>query len=428
MFFIIKSLLVLLLLALFAIPLVIIVTGIEPEPLIQPGKSLSHEDVERIKTLLKQHDPRRLKQDKVRTLALSQRDLNLLLDYSLARTLNITSRAELKPASATLGMTYPLPEKYSGNYLNAVASLSQRTGELRVDALQLGRMRLPGWLVNPVWQLFHTNLLRYSAEYREVLQTVEEFRLERDQVLLVYHWQPELAAQLKSSGYDLLFSADDKARVLAYHNELSRLASDFPGQRVSLEKIFPSLFTLASIRSDEPGDPQAENRALLQTLGIYVMGINADRFVEAPVKRGQHRMYLTVRGRHDLAQHFTVSAALTVSAGSGLANAIGLFKELDDSRGGTGFSFDDLLADRAGVRLAELATKTPHYARALQQRMRGQLSESDFMPTIDNLPPSIMELEFKQRYQDLDSEKYGLVDDEIERRIQRCPVYQLVRK
>jgi hypothetical protein len=428
MFFIIKSLLVLLLLALFAIPLVIIVTGIEPEPLIQPGKSLSHEDVERIKTLLKQHDPRRLKQDKVRTLALSQRDLNLLLDYSLARTLNITSRAELKPASATLGMTYPLPDKYSGNYLNAVASLSQRTGELRVDALQLGRMRLPGWLVNPVWQLFHTNLLRYSAEYREVLQTVEEFRLERDQVLLVYHWQPELAAQLKSSGYDLLFSADDKARVLAYHNELSRLASDFPGQRVSLEKILPSLFTLASIRSDEPGDPQAENRALLQTLGIYVMGINADRFVEASVKRGQHRMYLTVRGRHDLARHFTVSAALTVSAGSGLANAIGLFKELDDSRGGTGFSFDDLLADRAGVRLAELATKTPHYARALQLRMRGQLSESDFMPTIDNLPPSIMELEFKQRYQDLDSEKYGLVDDEIERRIQRCPVYQLVRK
>jgi hypothetical protein len=428
MFFIIKSLLVLLLLALLAIPLVIITTGIEPEPLIQPGKSLSHEDVERIKTLLKQHDPRRLKQDKVRTLALSQRDLNLLLDYSLARTLNITSRAELEPASATLSMTYPLPEKYTGNYLNAVASLSQGADKLHVDALQLGRMRLPGWLVNPVWQLLHANLLRYSAEYREVLQTVEEFRLQKDQVLLVYHWQPELAAQLKSSGYDLLFSADDKARVLAYQNKLSRLASDFPDQRVSLEKILPSLFALASIRSNEQGDPQAENRALLQTLGIYVMGINSSRFLEAPVKRDQHRMYLTVLKRHDLALHFTVSAALTVSAGSGLANAIGLFKELDDSRGGTGFSFDDLLADRAGVRLAELATKTPHSARALQQRLRGQLSESDFMPAIDNLPPSIMELEFKQRYQNLDSEKYALVDDEMERRIQHCPVYQPVRK
>ncbi|MDH3935655.1 MAG: hypothetical protein OEU62_10845 [Gammaproteobacteria bacterium] len=119
MFFIIKSLLVLLLLALFAVPVVIVVTGIEPEPLIQPGKSLSHEDVERIKALLKQHDPRRLQQDEVRTLALSQRDLNLLLDYSVTRTLNVNSRVELDPGSATVSMTYPLPEKYSGNYLNA---------------------------------------------------------------------------------------------------------------------------------------------------------------------------------------------------------------------------------------------------------------------------------------------------------------------
>ena len=428
MFFIIKSLLVLLLLALFAVPVVIVVTGIEPEPLIQPGKSLSHEDVERIKALLKQHDPRRLQQDEVRTLALSQRDLNLLLDYSVTRTLNVNSRVELDPGSATVSMTYPLPEKYSGNYLNALARLSPGEGELHIDSLQVGRLQLPGWLVNPVLQLFHTILLKYSSEYREMLQTIEELRLDGDQLVLVYQWQPELAAQLKSSGYGLLFSADDKVRVLAYHNKLSRLASDYPDRRVSLERILPFLFALASVRSDEQGDPQAENRALLQTLGMYVMGVNAGRLVEAPVETGQYRKYLTVLGRHDLVQHFTVSAAVTVSAGSGLANAIGLFKELDDSRGGTGFSFDDLLADRAGVRLAELATETPQHARALQQRMRDQLSESDFMPAIDNLPPSIMELEFKQRYQDLDSEEYGLVDDELERRIQRCPVYQPVRK
>ena len=428
MFFIFKGLLLLLLFALFAVPVVIIFTGIEPEPLIQPGKSLSHEDVKRIKALLKQHDPRRLQQDEVRTLALSQRDLNLLLDYSLARTLNVNSRVDLDADSAMVSMTYPLPEEYSGNYLNAVARLSQGKGDLRIDSLQVGRLSLPGWLMNPVLQLFHKTLLKYSSEYREMLQTIEELRLDGDQLVLVYQWQPELAAQLKSRGYGLLFSADDKLRVLAYHNKLSRLASDYPYRRVSLERILPFLFALASVRSDEQGDPQAENRALLQTLGMYVMGVNIGRFFEAPVETGQHRMYLTVLGRHDLVQHFTVSAAVTVSAGSGLANAIGLFKELDDSRIGTGFSFDDLLADRAGVRLAELATETPQHARALQQRMRDQLSESDFMPAIDDLPPSIMELEFKQRYQDLDSEEYGLVDDELERRIQRCPVYQPVRK
>jgi hypothetical protein len=178
------------------------------------------------------------------------------------------------------------------------------------------------------------------------------------------------------------------------------------------------------LRADERGDLQAEHRAMLLTLAMYVLGIDVGRFVDVPRTSRQRRMYLTLLNRYDLAQHFTVSAALTVSAGGGLANAIGLFKELDDSRDGTGFSFDDLLADRAGVRLAELATGTDQQARLLQQRMSNELSESDFMPSIENLPPSIMELEFKQRYRDLDSEKYRMVDDEIEKRILRCSIYQ----
>jgi len=424
MFYIFKGLLVLLLLALLAVPLVIVVAGIEPEPLIAPGKSLSHEDVRRIKVLLKQHDPRRLKQGEIRTLALSERDLNLLLDYSVARTLGINSQVELYQDSAAVSLTYRLPEKYSGNYLNVSASLSQVDDLLHIDSLGLGSVSLPGWLLNPVLQLLHAKMLKYSDEYREVQQAVSGFQLGKEQLVLVYQWQPALAAQLKSSGYGLLFSADDKARLLVYHHELLRLAKSFPDRRVSLEKILPSLFVLASQRSEEQGDPRSENRALLQMLGMYVMGINVGRFVEVQIEPAQYRMYLTVLNRHDLAQHFTVSAALTVSAGSGLANAIGLFKELDDSRAGTGFSFDDLLADRAGVQLAGLSTETEQSARVMQQRMHDGLSESDFMPAIDKLPPALRELAFKQRYQDLDSEKYRLVDEEIERRIQRCSIYQ----
>ena len=62
----------------------------------------------------------------------------------------------------------------------------------------------------------------------------------------------------------------------------------------------------------------------------------------------------------------------------------------------------------------------------MQQRMSVPLAENDFMPVIDNLPPSIMELAFKRKYRDLDSEKYHIVDDEIEQRILRCKVYQPV--
>jgi hypothetical protein len=424
MMVIIKSLLVLLLLALLVIPVVLVVTGIEPEPLIEPGKSLSHEDVERIKGLLRQHDPRRLRQDESHTLPLSERDLNLLLNYSVARTLDINSRVELYPASVGVSMTWRLPEKYSGHYVNASVRLSQAADRMRVDSLEIGRLIIPGWLIDPVLQLLHASMLEYSDEYRAVMQNIGEIHVDEEQVVVVYQWQPELTAQLKSRGYRLLFSDADKARLVAYHKKLQRIAGDITTRRVSLEKIFPPLFELAALRSAGQGDPQAENRAMLLTLAMYLMGIDAGRFVDMPPGSRQRRMYLTILNRHDLAQHFVVSAALTVSAGGGFANAAGLFKELDDSRGGTGFSFDDLLADKAGVRLAELATGTDRQARLVQQRMSGQLSEEDFMPTIDNLPPSIMELEFKQKYRDLDSEKYRLVDNEIEKRILRCRVYQ----
>ena len=424
MIIIIKSLLVLLLVALFAVPVVLVVAGIEPAPLIQPGKSLSHEDVERIKRLLRQHDPRRLKQDEVRTLILSERDLDLLLNYSLARTLSINSRVDLYPASVGVSLTYRLPEKYSGNYLNVSARLLPAADSMRVDSLEIGRLTIPGWLLNPVLQFLHTNMLEKFDEYGAVMQAIGEVRVNEDQVVVVYQWQPVLAGRLKSRGYGLLFSTEDKARVLVYYNKLNLLAGELANRRVSLEKVFPPLFRLAGLRADEGGDLQAENRAMLLTLAMYVLGIDVGRFVDVPRTSRQQRMYLTLLNRYDLAQHFTVSAALTVSAGGGLANAIGLFKELDDSRDGSGFSFDDLLADRAGVRLAELATGTEQQARLLQQRMGNELSESDFMPSIENLPPSIMELEFKQRYRDLDSEKYHMVDDEIEKRILRCSIYQ----
>jgi hypothetical protein len=295
---------------------------------------------------------------------------------------------------------------------------------MRVDSLEIGRLTMPGWLLNPVLQFLHTNMLEKFDEYGAVMQAIGEVRVNEDQVVVVYQWQPELAGRLKSRGYGLLFSTEDKARVLAYHNKLNRIAAELASRRVPLEKVFPPLFKLAGLRADERGDLQAEHRAMLLTLAMYVLGIDVGRFVDVPRTSRQRRMYLTLLNRYDLAQHFTVSAALTVSAGGGLANAIGLFKELDDSRDGSGFSFDDLLADRAGVRLAELATGTEQQARLLQQRMSNELSESDFMPSIENLPPSIMELEFKQRYRDLDSEKYRMVDDEIEKRILRCSIYQ----
>ncbi|MBR9784408.1 MAG: hypothetical protein GYB34_08660 [Gammaproteobacteria bacterium] len=49
-----------------------------------------------------------------------------------------------------------------------------------------------------------------------------------------------------------------------------------------------------------------------------------------------------------------------------LSNKVGLYKELLDSEGGSGFSFDDLVADRAGTKLAHIATLDNKHAVHVQ--------------------------------------------------------------
>jgi hypothetical protein len=46
------------------------------------------------------------------------------------------------------------------------------------------------------------------------------------------------------------------------------------------------------------------------------------------------------------------------------------------------------------------------------------------MPPINQLPEGLMELEFKQRYRDLDDARYANVKREIDTRIARLPIHK----
>lgn len=419
-----KVTIALLLLTALAVPIILVVAGIEPTPLVEPAAGLSHEDVERIKKLLRQHDPRRLDEGEIRTLALAGRDLNLLINHATTRVWNSNTRVALHPARIDTAVTFKLPENPLGMYLNISARLSRAADTLIVDRFTIGTLQLPGGLINPLLRHVHKTLLARYDDYRALMGAINGYRLLEDRLVLVYQWRPELTERLQARGKGLLFSEADKTRLQAYQQKLADIAGQYAQRRVSLARILPPLFELAAMRSNVSGsDPQAENRAALITLAMYVLGIDVNRFLDVPGKTSHQWMYLTMHERHDLVQHFLASAAITVSAGSGLAAAAGLFKELDDSRGGTGFSFADLLADRAGVRLAETATGSKQQALALQQRMSTALSEADFMPRIDQLPEGIMEPEFKQRYINTDSETYRIVEAEIQRRIAFCSLY-----
>ena len=116
--------------------------------------------------------------------------------------------------------------------------------------------------------------------------------------------------------------------------------------------------------------PVLENRAALLALGILLGHSRLEQLVgqvmdERNWRRGAPLARTTLRGRHDWTKHFFVSAALTVLSAQAPSDAIGLFKEELDAGRGSGFSFGDLMADRAGTTFALLATRDDAAARAL---------------------------------------------------------------
>ena len=130
---------------------------------------------------------------------------------------------------------------------------------------------------------------------------------------------------------------------------------------------------------------------------------------------------VTLDGRDDFPKHFLISAAIAAEAGSPLADAIGLYKEVEDSRGGSGFSFNDIAADRAGTRFGELAVKAP---RKLQAALAAGVRERDFMPNVSDLPEFMPEAEFKTRYGGIGAPAYQKMMADIEARIDATSLFR----
>jgi len=128
----------------------------------------------------------------------------------------------------------------------------------------------------------------------------------------------------------------------------------------------------------------------------------------------------TMRGRHDLAQHFAVSAALAVLLGAGGAEAIGISKELLDAQGESGFSFLDLAADLAGIRFAGAVTE----GRIGLATLEASFQVDDFLPRLDGLTEGIAWNDFVNAYGSPPDQRFHRQREAILQRIRALPGFQ----
>ncbi len=245
----------------------------------------------------------------------------------------------------------------------------------------------------------------------------------------------EAVKQLKQRGQSLLISESEKKTIRLYQQKLSQISKQLSREvsyqkgQPSLSKIFQPLFQFALTRSSAAGvSAVAENKALLFVLAMHAAGKNIDSIIGETVEQtnssSKIRLKASLRMRHDLMQHFSISAFLSSVAGDALAHATGIFKEVSDSQGGSGFSFADLAADQAGVKFGTMAVTSESSAQSLQKAMSRIIGEDDYMPRINNLPEGLQEGRFKRQYGTTKDVRYKQMQKELDKRIRLCRLYK----
>lgn len=390
------------------------------QPTVNRVAEFTPAHIERAKHIIKTNDPRTMKPGVLRTLTLSQEEVDLAVNYLASRYARGSSRIVLQPGKVMLSASFELPFNSFGRFLNISALLHESDGLPVFDQLQIGQLSVPEWLADTLLE-YALQQLNTREDYRIASDTIKKISVADGRFTVTYDWQADLPDRIRS----ILLPHEEQARLKAYQEQLAEnIRSGSGTAEMTLADVMAPLFRFAAERSTN-GDAVAENRAVIVVLAFFVNGKGLGVIVPAARDWAQPQSRrVLLDGREDFSQHFTISAAIAANAAAPLSDAIGLYKEVDDSRGGSGFSFNDIAVDRAGTHFGVLAVNNNESALKLQRQVAAGIRDSDILPRVVDLPEFMPETEFRERFGGIDSPAYKRMMDEIERRIAVMPLYR----
>ena len=408
----------------------IVVTGIEKAPLVSEAASPDAQSLARGRDLVQRYRQSLLNPDSLTTLTADERDLNQMLAVAGRGLRHAAFDVRIRSTGMLAAASLRLPKTPLGEYLNARVGFVPSENGIAVDSARVGRIDIPGWLVLAGLRAGLDATLG-GGRGDEALSSVRRVVFSPRNVVVTYRPTPELIAELEASAkqtYRDLAVDIDPALVRVYYAALvDKSRGPAAGRDASFSRYLGAAMALARQRS-ATGTAVDENRAAILALAIYFGDPRFERLIGA-VRTGELAAsppdagHVTLRGRRDLVQHFTVSAALAVTAGSGIADVIGEIKEVEDTgSGGSGFSFTDIAADRAGTRFALAATGSRSAAR-VQGLLAGAPPENLFFPAVDGLPEFMPAGEFARRFGNVGSAEYDRVVRDIDRRVAGLAVF-----
>jgi uncharacterized protein YfiM (DUF2279 family) len=170
------------------------------------------------------------------------------------------------------------------------------------------------------------------------------------------------------------------------------------------------------------------NKAAFVAVAMFAVDPRAGRLAgdaAADVDCAAIRPTILLAGRDDLAKHFALSAAMAAVAPPRVTRALGEWKELDDSLpDGSGFSFVDLAADRAGLHLGAAAVADEATAEQVAVRLAMVREGALLPPRALGLREGMSEAGFRARYGGLGQRGYGAAVRDIDGLLSAMPLYR----
>jgi len=417
-----------------ATPLIVLLLAIDSYALVISTENIDADSAGKAKKIAQQ-----LRQDLIHPeesppynqFTLSGNEINGVIALGMRGIEGFKGRVNITPVGVKIAFTFELPANPFGHYLNLTGTiLPSQTGLVLQDA-SMGRIVLPGDVAMSLFETLLNGLLSGKDAGTLLINSIKSITVKNSQLTLIYRVIPNLRevfvetkGRVKSVRDDLELLGDPAIVRLYYHSlcDFHKQIADIAGEKVSLGFYLSTVFSVAQKRNLMGNDPIEENGAALLALGIFLGSSNFDAAVGAIDEEtrqicspSDNRTVLA--NRSDLTLHFIYSAALKVISNSGLSFALGEFKELADSqKGGSGFSFSDLAADLAGIRLAEQALDSSGALR-IQLMAKELTQEEAFFPSILELPEDMPQHVFEQ-HGGLESDYYRkhltIINDRID--------------
>lgn len=400
-----------------ALTLVLLVLAIDLSPAVPPRAAPTGEEVRAGRDALRRLRAATRSAPPSATVAFSAADIEGIaaLAANASRVQRVQAGIDGATLSGAASLRLPL-----GLWLNlrVATAAPAGTGFPPLDA-SVGDLGLPRWLARAGLGLARRVAVWRGGRLPPLDVLVQRHAVDARGLALT------VAAPLDGSGLvrQLVASqaaAVDPARTAAIYCALVRTDLVRPAASLDVQ--------LGRALDGAAGDADG-HRAALVALAMFTVspraGDLAGDAADRAARCGRPAGAVRLGGRADLAKHWALSAALGATLGGDITTAMGEWKELSDSLpGGSGFSFVDLAADRAGLRIGRALTR-PERAAAVRTALMSGAALLPLDATL--LGEGVTNADFVARYGSIDGADYARAVRQIDALLDREPLLRAAR-